>query len=153
MMGKRIISIWWPRLAIERWAKTHDTSPDAAVVLTVEAAHGQMIHAATDAALEAGARIGARLTDARPEPGAGAMPADLAEMRPGRRLDLGGRGCNWRSGWGDGPRSIGRPADRSDRRALCSAGGKLMRDVEGGSRAGATRGRDAPTPRRLGVAR
>ena len=21
MMGKRIASIWWPRLAIERWAK------------------------------------------------------------------------------------------------------------------------------------
>jgi len=49
------------------------------MVLVVEAAHGQMIHAATDAALEAGARVGARLTDARALcPGLAAMPADVA---------------------------------------------------------------------------
>jgi protein ImuB len=49
------------------------------VVLVVEAAHGQMIHAATDAALEAGARVGARLTDARAlSPELVAMPADVA---------------------------------------------------------------------------
>ena len=45
----------------------------------VEAAHGQMIHAATDAAVEAGARIGARLTDARAlSPELVAMPGDVA---------------------------------------------------------------------------
>src|SRR3990170_7408498 len=93
MTGKRIVSIWWPRLAIERWTKTHEAercsanhSPngpfaplDAAVVLVVEAAHGQMINAATDAALEAGARVGARLTDARAlSPELVAMAADAA---------------------------------------------------------------------------
>ena len=81
MTGKRIVSIWWPRLAIERWARTRgsDLPPDAPVVLVVEAAHGQLIHAATDAALEAGARVGARLTDARAlSPGLAAVPADVA---------------------------------------------------------------------------
>jgi len=78
-MTKRIASIWWPRLAIERWAKTHNASPDAAVVLVVEAAHGQMIHAATDAARDAGARVGARLTDARAlSPELAAEAADVA---------------------------------------------------------------------------
>jgi protein ImuB len=81
MTGKRILSIWWPRLAIECWWRTRgsDLPPDEAVVLVVDAAHGQMIHAATDTALDAGARVGARLTDARAlSPGLVAMPADLA---------------------------------------------------------------------------
>src|SRR5688572_25018131 len=81
MTGKRILSIWWPRLAIERWARTRgsDFPPDPPVVLVVEAAHGQLIHAATDAALEAGARIGVRLTDARAlSPELMAVQADVA---------------------------------------------------------------------------
>jgi protein ImuB len=78
-MTKRVASIWWPRLAIERWAKTHNASPDAAIVLVVEAAHGQTIYAATDAARDAGARAGARLTDARAlSPELVAMLADVA---------------------------------------------------------------------------
>ena len=74
MMGKRIVSIWWPRLAIERWATDarQRLPPDAPVVLMVEGAHGPVIHAVTEAAAERGARVGARLTDARAlEPGAG----------------------------------------------------------------------------------
>lgn len=43
----------------------------------VEAAHGQLIHAATEAAEEQGAAAGARLTDARAlDPGLVAVPAD-----------------------------------------------------------------------------
>ena len=74
------MSIWWPMLAIERWRRTRgqNTPPDAAVALTIEAQHGQLISAVTDAALEAGARIGARLTDARSlHPELVAVPADL----------------------------------------------------------------------------
>ena len=49
------------------------------MVLVIEAAHGQTIHAATDAARDTGARVGARLTDARAlSPGLMAMPADVA---------------------------------------------------------------------------
>jgi protein ImuB len=62
---KRIASIWLPNLAIERWARSADYAPDAPVVLTVEGAHGPIIHAVTKAAAERGAKAGARLTDAR----------------------------------------------------------------------------------------
>ena len=75
----RILSIWWPRLAIERWGKTSDFPPDAAVVLTLEGTHGLVISAVTRAAAASGARVGARLTDARAlDPGLVAVPADPA---------------------------------------------------------------------------
>jgi protein ImuB len=76
---KRIASIWLPHLAIERWAKSSDLAPDAPVVLTVEGTHGLIIHAATNAAAQRGARAGARLTDARAlDPALLAVPADPA---------------------------------------------------------------------------
>ncbi|WP_240309469.1 MULTISPECIES: Y-family DNA polymerase [Sphingomonas] len=90
-------------MAIERWARTGpstslgtgpstplgtgpstslgtgDDQPERPVVLTVEAQHGQLIHAATDAALAGGARVGGRLTDARAlDPALEAVPADVA---------------------------------------------------------------------------
>ena len=66
-----------PHLAIERWAKSSDCAPDSPVVLTIEGAHGLVIHSVTQAAAERGARAGARLTDARAiEPGLVAVPAD-----------------------------------------------------------------------------
>lgn len=67
-----------PDLAIERWRKATGASADAAVALVVEAAHGQLIHAATGSAQERGARIGGRLTDARAlDPSLQAVPADV----------------------------------------------------------------------------
>ncbi len=76
---KRVCSIWLPRLAIERWARSSDSAPDSPVVLTVEGAHGLIIHAVTKAAAERGARAGARLTDARAlDPALIAVPADPA---------------------------------------------------------------------------
>ncbi|HVI05077.1 MAG TPA: DNA polymerase Y family protein [Sphingomicrobium sp.] len=76
---KRVLSIWLPALAIERWAKNKDCPPDAPVVLTIEGAHGPIIHAVTRAAAERGARTGARLTDARAlDPALLAIPANLA---------------------------------------------------------------------------
>jgi protein ImuB len=73
----RIASIWLPSLAIERWAKTAASPPDAPIVLTVEGTHGPVIHAVTQAAAERGARAGARLTDARAlDPSLIARPAD-----------------------------------------------------------------------------
>ena len=61
----RVCSIWLPHLAVERWAKSSGYPPDAPVVLTIEGAHGPVIHAVTRAAAERGARVGARVTDAR----------------------------------------------------------------------------------------
>lgn len=74
---KRIASIWLPKLAIERWAKSSDSPPNAPVVLTIEGTHGPIIYAVTEAAAERGARPGARLTDARAlEPALVAVPAN-----------------------------------------------------------------------------
>jgi protein ImuB len=74
---KRVASIWLPHLAIERWEKSSDSPPNAPIVLTVEGTHGLLIHAATRAAAERGARPGARLTDARAlDPSLIAVPAD-----------------------------------------------------------------------------
>jgi protein ImuB len=76
---KRVLSIWLPHLAIERWAKSSAAPPDSPVVLTVEGTHGLLIHAVTKAAAERGARPGARLTDARAlDPALIAIPADPA---------------------------------------------------------------------------
>ena len=76
---RRVLSIWLPHLAVERWAKSSDSPPDAPIVLTVEGPHGLLIHAVTKAAAERGARPGARLTDARAlDPGLIAVPADPA---------------------------------------------------------------------------
>jgi protein ImuB len=76
----RILFIWLPNLAIERWRKTSDCAPDAPVVLTVEGTHGLVIHAVTREAAERGARVGARLTDARAlDPSLVAIPANLED--------------------------------------------------------------------------
>ena len=64
---------------MERWARSNDFAPEDPVVLTVEGTHGLVIHAATKAAAERGARAGARLTDARAlDPSLVAVPADPA---------------------------------------------------------------------------
>ncbi len=62
---------------MERWAKSSAYTPDDPVVLTVEGAHGPIIHAATEVAATRGAKAGARLTDARAlDPALVAVPAD-----------------------------------------------------------------------------
>jgi len=95
MMEKRILSIWLPRLAIERWAKSDDARPDEPVALTEEAAHGPMIVAVTDAAAKRGARPGMRLTDARAlDPGLQAVAADAAGDAA-----LLGRLARWAGRW------------------------------------------------------
>jgi len=84
-----------PHLAIERWATSSDSAPDAPVVLTVEGTHGPVIHAVTKAAAERGARAGARLTDARAlDPALVAIPADLeGDAALARRL------ARWAGRW------------------------------------------------------
>jgi len=66
-----------PHLPIERWAKDAGSPADSPIVLTVEGAHGLIIHAVTKAAADRGAYPGARLTDARAlDPALIALPAD-----------------------------------------------------------------------------
>src|SRR5690606_31130234 len=78
----RIMAIWLPRLAIDRWRHAEhcragegaDTSPTA---LIEDTAHGPRITAANDSALAAGVKAGMRLADARTlYPALKPIPAD-----------------------------------------------------------------------------
>jgi protein ImuB len=90
-----MLSIWWPSLAIERWAKSSGVAPDSPVVLTVEGTHGPIIHAVTRAAAERGARPGVRVTDARAlDPTLIALPAD-----PAGDMALVERLARWAGRW------------------------------------------------------
>ncbi|WP_240910346.1 Y-family DNA polymerase [Pontivivens nitratireducens] len=65
---KRIVSIWFPHLAMERWrivARRDRTLPgnDVPVVLARDGAHGPVIHAASTTATARGIRSGARIVD------------------------------------------------------------------------------------------
>jgi protein ImuB len=92
---KRIASIWFPHLAIERWAKSADYALDSPIVLTIEGTHGLVIHAVIKAAAERGARPGARLTDARAlDPALIAVPAD-----PSADAALVERFAGWAGRW------------------------------------------------------
>ena len=65
-MPRRILAIWLVRLAIDRWRLAAGESADTApLALIAETAHGPRIAAANAAGLEAGARPGMMLTDAR----------------------------------------------------------------------------------------
>ncbi|WP_074967977.1 Y-family DNA polymerase [Paracoccus aminovorans] len=70
MTGRRIVSIFLPRLAIESWqcrrARQGEAWPDdVPLALAAPGPHGPVIHAANRAAELAGARIGARAVDSR----------------------------------------------------------------------------------------
>lgn len=125
---KRVLSIWLPHLAIEHWAKNSDFAPDAPVVLTVEGPHGLVIHAMTKAAAEQGARVGARLTDARAlHPALVAIPAD-----PDKDIRLIGKLAKWAGRWSplvemDGPDGL--RLDISGIAHLFGGERELIRDV------------------------
>ncbi|HEU4877379.1 MAG TPA: DUF6504 family protein [Sphingomicrobium sp.] len=119
-----------PRLPIERWLKASG-APDEAdetwrVVLVVEAAHGQLVHAATAAA---GVRRGTRLTDARAlDPGLSAVTADL-----GGDAELLRRLARWASRWSPLVEVDGEDGLRLDATGVAHLfGGEagLMRDIE-----------------------
>jgi protein ImuB len=126
---KRIASIWLPNLAVERWAKSTDCAPEAPVVLTVEGTHGPVIHAVTQGTAARGARVGARLTDARAlDPALIAAPAD-----PDGDAALVQRLAKWASRWSplvevDGPDGL--RLDVSGVAHLFGGEEALVRDVE-----------------------
>lgn len=92
---RRVLSIWLPRLAVERWTKSSGCGPETPAVLTVEGTHGPIIHAVTRCAEERGARAGARLTDARAlDPALVAFAAD-----PEGDLELLRRLAAWAGRW------------------------------------------------------
>ena len=121
-----------PRLAIERWIKASGASDDdrvehnQRVVLVIEAAHGQLVHAATRAA---GVRRGTRLTDARAlDPGLQAVAADVAGD-----ADLLARLARWASRWSPLVEVDGEDGLRLDVSGVAHLfGGEtgLLRDIE-----------------------
>ena len=128
---QRILSVWWPHLAIERWRRTagHDFPPDAPVVLTVEGPHGLVISAVTKAAAARGARVGARLTDARAlDPSLPAVPADPAGDRA-----LVERLARWAARWSPLVEVDGRDGLRLDVSGVAHLSGgeaALIEDVQ-----------------------
>ncbi len=76
--SRRILAIWLARLAIDRWQLTEGESAGP-LALIAETAHGPRIAAANAAGLEAGARAGMMLADARALcPALAAAPSDPA---------------------------------------------------------------------------
>ncbi|EET48917.1 DNA polymerase Y family protein [Thalassobium sp. R2A62] len=70
LLGRRVVSMWFPHLSIERWQRSMERQhieppPDVAVTLAVDGAHGPVVHAANPAAIEAGVHTGARIVDMR----------------------------------------------------------------------------------------
>ena len=66
----RIVSAWFPDLAMDRWRAITRQSrtlpgPDVPVVLATNGPHGPVIHAASPAAQARGVQIGTRVVDAR----------------------------------------------------------------------------------------
>jgi protein ImuB len=126
---KRVISIWLPHLAIERWAKISGAPADTRVALVEEGPHGQLVNAVTDAARLAGVRPGMRLTDARAlDPGLVAVAADDSGDR-----ELLGRLTRWASRWSplveiDG--NDGLRLDASGVAHLFGGEAALVRDIE-----------------------
>ena len=124
------MSIWLPRLAINRWqrqagvdANTHPT------VLTAEAAHGPRITAVNDAAVEAGAVTGQRLVDAR------ALSPDIVNFEAdnnGDRKTLE-RLTLWTQRWGPWSMVDGDDAillDVTGAAHLCGGATALLADIE-----------------------
>ncbi|PZT92950.1 MAG: hypothetical protein DI637_00125 [Citromicrobium sp.] len=65
---RRILSIWFPALAIDRWRQDDPARADCdsrPLVLIADTAHGPRIEAANRAAAAEGARVGMMLADAR----------------------------------------------------------------------------------------
>jgi protein ImuB len=99
--ARRILSVWFARLSVDRWLRA--LAPDARAAaeaqptaLITETAHGPRIAAANDAGLAAGARAGMLLADARALcPDLAAVPADPAgDLAALEKLAL------WAQRWG-----------------------------------------------------
>ena len=91
------MSVWLPRLSVDRWRRAHTPEVDAApTALILETAHGPRITAANQAGLAGGARAGMLLADARALcPDLVAVPADPAgDLADLEKLAL------WAQRWG-----------------------------------------------------
>jgi protein ImuB len=104
MMERRIVSIWFPELAMNRWTRAHANTDEARscdsqpFALVSEATHGTILDAVNSAARAAGTKAGQKLTDARAicpalAVAAGDREADTAAL--GRLALWSRRWCPW----------------------------------------------------------
>ena len=108
--GRRIVSVWFPHLAIERWRRAASLEhtqpgPEIPVALSRPGPHGPVIHAASEAALALGIAPGARVVDAQAmHPGLHVEPGepegDVALL--GRLALWSRRWCPWTAREGEG---------------------------------------------------
>jgi protein ImuB len=124
------VSIWLPRLAINRWQRQAEADADAlATVLTADGAHGPRITAVNDAAAQAGAVTGQRLVDAR------ALSPDIVNFAAdseGDRKTLE-RLTLWTQRWGPWSMMDGNDAillDVTGATHLCGGAYSLLADIE-----------------------
>ena len=128
--GRQIVSIWLPRLAINRWQRQAGTDADAfATVLTADGAHGPRITAVNDAAVQTGAVTGQRLADARAlSPHIVNFAADSeGDRKTLERLTL------WAQRWGPWSMMDGNDAillDVTGAAHLCGGAFSLLCDIE-----------------------
>ena len=124
------MSIWLPRLAINRWQRQAGANADAlATVLTTDGAHGPRITAVNDAAVRAGAVTGQRLVDARAlSPDIVNFAADTdGDRKTLERLTL------WSQRWGPWSMMDGNDAillDVTGATHLCGGALSLLDDIE-----------------------
>jgi protein ImuB len=124
------VSIWLPKLAINRWQRQAGADADAlATVLTADGAHGPRITAVNDAAVRAGAVTGQRLVDARAlSPDIVNFAADSdGDRKTVERLTL------WTQRWGPWSKMNGNDAillDVTGATHLCGGALGLLGDIE-----------------------
>lgn len=103
MTGRRIVSIYLPHFAMDRWQRTMERQSaappdDVAVVLACEGQHGPIIHAANRPARLVGVHLGARVVDVKAAcPDLRVEYADLSgdEIALNRLMLWARRWCPW----------------------------------------------------------
>ena len=97
MTGRRIVSIFLPSLAMERWQRAHPDWPaDLPVALSAPGPKGQVIHDANRAAAQGGVRRGALVTAST----ALCPGLRIDEARPAEDAAALARLVHWARRWG-----------------------------------------------------
>ena len=89
MTGRRVVSIFLPQFAMERWLRAMEQAGNAApddlpIALATEGPHGPVIHAINRTARQSGIQIGERVVDMRAL--CPALQVEYADLQGDRRL-------------------------------------------------------------------
>ena len=89
MTGRRVVSVFLPQFAMERWLRTMEQAgnappDDLPIVLAAEGSHGPVVHAVNRAADKMGIQIGERVVDMRAL--CPTLQVEYADLEGDRRL-------------------------------------------------------------------